>query len=169
IVSVIAKINGDGLATIYRNTKDGDGRCALHYAASGEKSDVLKYLIEEIKLIDDINVQDYSGETPMACAAMNGRQAALSYLRRMGANPEIPNNLKMIPLHHAAMNGHNGCIIMLVSFGISNIDVSNDFGSPLKYACGFGHDDTAKLLLHQYKANPNLIFNEVTTSLHISI
>ncbi|KAI3833651.1 hypothetical protein MKX03_022429, partial [Papaver bracteatum] len=59
--SEVDSVDGDGLATIFRNTKNEDGRCALHHAAAGGKSDVLKYLIEEIKLIDDINVKDNSG------------------------------------------------------------------------------------------------------------
>ncbi|XP_026433743.1 uncharacterized protein LOC113331221 [Papaver somniferum] len=58
---------------------------------------------------------------------------------------------------------------MLEFFGISNIDVSDDFGSPLLYASAYGQDDTVELLLNQYKANPNLIFNEVKTPLQASI
>ncbi|RZC87577.1 hypothetical protein C5167_036118 [Papaver somniferum] len=58
--SEVDSVDGDGLATVFRNTKDEDGRCALHHAAAGGKLDVLKYLIEEIKLIDDIDVKDNS-------------------------------------------------------------------------------------------------------------
>lgn len=46
------------------------------------------------------------------------------------------------------VTGHNDVIILLLSKGI-HIDVSNDFGSPLQFACYYGHEDTVKLLLHQ--------------------
>ncbi|KAI3974820.1 hypothetical protein MKX01_004878 [Papaver californicum] len=52
------------------------------------------------------------------------------------------------------------------NFGINNIDVSSDFGSPLQYACAFGQDEAVKMLLY-YK--PNLLFNEVNTPLQASI
>ncbi|MCL7032504.1 hypothetical protein MKW94_001496, partial [Papaver nudicaule] len=138
------RILGDGLPTILGNTEDEEGRHALHYAAAGGRVDVLEYLIEEIKL--DINVQDNAGGTPLFLAATAGRVSTVGYLLKMGANPDQPNNINEHPLHHAAKNGHNGVIIVLHSNGV-NIDVSNDFGSPLRYACAFGQHDTVKLLL----------------------
>lgn len=79
-------------------------------------------------------------------------------LRKMGANPEVADDSNMTPLHHAAKNGHKECISALeFNVGIKNIDVSNDFGSPLQYACAYAQDDTVKLLLLHYKANASSI------------
>ncbi|MCL7033548.1 hypothetical protein MKW94_023642, partial [Papaver nudicaule] len=78
----------------------------------------------------------------------------VAYLMRMGANPEIPTDTNMYPLHHAAKEGHNGVIIFLHSFKNDiNIDVSNDFGSPLQFACAYGQHETVKMLLQRYNAN----------------
>ncbi|RZC85559.1 hypothetical protein C5167_041740 [Papaver somniferum] len=57
--SELDEVTGDGISTILGNTKDGNGRRAIHHAASGGKLDVLKYLIEEIKL--DVDVKDGRG------------------------------------------------------------------------------------------------------------
>ncbi|MCL7040339.1 hypothetical protein MKW94_027919, partial [Papaver nudicaule] len=60
----------------------------------------------------------------------------------------------MYPLHHAAMNGHKAVIIMMhFCKNDINIDVSNDFGSPLRYACAYGQHETVNMLLLQYNAN----------------
>ncbi|KAI3861222.1 hypothetical protein MKX03_016644 [Papaver bracteatum] len=51
---------GVGLPTILGNIRNEDsGRRALHFAAAGGRLDVLKYLIEDMKL--NIDVQDNSG------------------------------------------------------------------------------------------------------------
>ncbi|KAI3930934.1 hypothetical protein MKX01_027942, partial [Papaver californicum] len=84
-------------------------------------------------------------KNPLCCAAMEERFAAVTCLRRMGANPEVADDSNMTPLHHAMFH---------------------DFGSLLQYACAFGQDETVKMLLH-YK--PNLLFNEVNTPLQASI
>ncbi|RZC51218.1 hypothetical protein C5167_019640 [Papaver somniferum] len=157
---------GVGLPTILGNIRNEDGRRALHIAAAGGRLDVLKYLIEDMKL--NIDVQDNSGETPMCCAAIEGRLSTVAYLLKMGANPEIPNGTAMIPyllkvmgdnpeipngtdipmnpLHHAAAEGNHDIITLLLSKGV-NVDVSNGFGSPLLHACAVGRHDTVKLLL----------------------
>ncbi|MCL7047869.1 hypothetical protein MKW94_027205, partial [Papaver nudicaule] len=57
--SELDHILGVGLPTILGDTKDGDGKHALHFAAAGGRVDVLEYLIEEMKL--DIDVTDNSG------------------------------------------------------------------------------------------------------------
>ncbi|XP_026451618.1 serine/threonine-protein phosphatase 6 regulatory ankyrin repeat subunit C-like [Papaver somniferum] len=174
---------GVGLPTILGNIRNEDGRRALHIAAAGGRLDVLKYLIEDMKL--NIDVQDNSGETPMCCAAIEGRLSTVAYLLKMGANPEIPNGTAMIPyllkvmgdnpeipngtdipmnpLHHAAAEGNHDIITLLLSKGV-NVDVSNGFGSPLLHACAVGRHDTVKLLL-DHNANPNWLFGEATTPL----
>ncbi|KAI3917545.1 hypothetical protein MKW98_021307 [Papaver atlanticum] len=59
-------LHGDGIAAVFENTRDGDGKCAVHFAAAGGSLQVLKYLIEEIKI--EIDVKDGSGATPISWA-----------------------------------------------------------------------------------------------------
>ncbi|MCL7027877.1 hypothetical protein MKW94_012391, partial [Papaver nudicaule] len=86
---------------ILENTKDGDERRAIHYAACGGRLNILKYLIEDMSV--SIDVKDGSGQTPLSRAAREGRLAAVEYLLQMGANPEIPDDSNASPLHHVAM------------------------------------------------------------------
>ncbi|KAI3855882.1 hypothetical protein MKX03_011537 [Papaver bracteatum] len=137
-------LHGDGIAEIIENTKDGDGKRAIHFAASGGSVEVLKYLIEELKL--EIDVKDGSGKTPLSRASIEGRLAAVEYLLEMGANPEITDGSNCTPLHYAAIKGHKEILSLFLSKG-SNVDVMNDFVSPLQYAATFGDHDSVKILL----------------------
>ncbi|KAI3875364.1 hypothetical protein MKW98_000041 [Papaver atlanticum] len=158
-------LHGDGVAAVIENSRDGDGKRAVHFAASGGSVQVLKYLIEEIKL--EIDVKDGSGKTSLSHAAVDGRLAAVEYLLEMGANSEILDDSDCTPLHYAAMNGHKDVVSLLLSKGI-NVDVSNDFVSPLQYAATYGDHDTVKILL-DHGANPNLVFHDMFTPLQVSI
>ncbi|KAI3857140.1 hypothetical protein MKW98_010554 [Papaver atlanticum] len=54
----------------------------------------------------DIDVKHNSGETPLCCAAIEGRLSTVAYLLKMGANPEIPNGhhdtIQKLLLNHNA-------------------------------------------------------------------
>ncbi|KAI3875360.1 hypothetical protein MKW98_000037 [Papaver atlanticum] len=154
----------DGIAAIVENAKDFGGMSAIHCAAAGGSVNVLKYLIEEIRV--EIDVKDEIGETPLSLAAIEGHFAAVDYLLKMGANPEIPNNSNCSPLHHAARKGHKEIIPLLLSKGI-NVDVTDELGSPLLYATVKGYHDTVKVLL-DHGANPNLISLDTVTPLCVS-
>ncbi|KAI3894450.1 hypothetical protein MKX03_021470, partial [Papaver bracteatum] len=156
---------GVGIPAILENTKDEDGRLAIHYAAAGGRVDVLKYLIEEMGLY--VDVKDDTGGTSLCDAAIEGRLAAVEYLLEMGANPEITDDSNCTPLHHVAREGNKDAIPLLLSKGM-NVDVTNDIGSPLQYATLAGKHDTVKVLL-DHGANPNLVFCETVTPLHTSI
>ncbi|KAI3875361.1 hypothetical protein MKW98_000038 [Papaver atlanticum] len=159
------EVLGNGIPEILENIIDGEGRGAIHCAAAGGSVEVLKYLIEEIKL--EIDVKDGKGETPLSWTAIEGRLAAVDYLLKLGANPEIPDELDCSPLHHAAMKGHKEIIPLLLSKGV-NVDVMNEFGSPLLYASALGYHDTVKVLL-DHGANQNVICGGTVTPLHASM
>ncbi|KAI3893530.1 hypothetical protein MKX03_035355, partial [Papaver bracteatum] len=83
--------------------------------------------------------------------------SAVDYLLKMGANPEIRDDLNCSMLYHAAIKGHKEIIPLLLSKGI-NVDVTNELGSPLILAAAYGYHDT-----------PNLICRETVTPLRASI
>ncbi|KAI3855877.1 hypothetical protein MKX03_011532 [Papaver bracteatum] len=163
--AAIDHVIGVGIPGILENTEDDDGRSAIHYAAAGGRVNVLKYLVEEIKL--DVDVKTNSGKTPLSCASVEGRLAAVEYLLEMGANPEIQDDTSRCPLHHVAVKGHKDVIPLLLSKGI-NVDVSDGNGSPLQYAAVAGKHDTVNVLL-DHGANPNLILFDMFPPLLASI
>ncbi|XP_026384038.1 ankyrin repeat domain-containing protein 39 homolog [Papaver somniferum] len=65
------------------------------------------------------------------------------------------------------MKGHQDVLSLFLSKG-SNVDVKNDFVSPLQYASTFGDHDTVKILLDN-GANPNFVFHDTFTPFHASI
>ncbi|KAI3981328.1 hypothetical protein MKX01_004592, partial [Papaver californicum] len=123
--AALEQVLGDGIPTIIENTKNEFGRSAIHLAAAGGRVNVLKYLIEEMKL--DIDVK-------AASAAIEGHLAAVQYLLEMGIN----------------------------------VDVTDDFGSPLHYAATAGEHETVKVLL-DHGGNPNLVFHDTFIQLQASI
>lgn len=52
---------GKGLAKTVADVKDANKRTALHFAAREGRTEVCKYLLEELKL--DVNIKDDDGMT----------------------------------------------------------------------------------------------------------
>ncbi|XP_031268815.1 serine/threonine-protein phosphatase 6 regulatory ankyrin repeat subunit C isoform X2 [Pistacia vera] len=142
---------GKGMATTVADIKDANQRGALHFAAREGKTDVCKYLLEELKL--DVNTQDEDGETPILHAARQGHTETVKYLFEHGANPAIPSNLGATALHHSAGIGNIELLTYLLSKGVE-VDSQSDSGTPLVWAAGHAQQEAVKVLL-EHHANPN--------------
>ncbi|KAJ0014685.1 hypothetical protein Pint_20478 [Pistacia integerrima] len=149
---------GKGMATTVADIKDANQRGALHFAAREGKTDVCKYLLEELKL--DVNTQDEDGETPILHAARQGHTETVKYLFEHGANPAIPSNLGATALHHSAgivsfmvLAGNIELLTYLLSKGVE-VDSQSDSGTPLVWAAGHAQQEAVKVLL-EHHANPN--------------
>lgn len=142
---------GKGLSKTVADIKDANKRGALHFAAREGKTDVCKYLLEELKL--DVDTQDEDGETPLLHAARQGHTETAKYLFEHGANPAIPSNLGATALHHSAGIGNIELLTYLLSKG-AEVDSESDAGTPLIWAAGHGQQEAVKVLL-EHHANPN--------------
>lgn len=60
------------------------------------------------------NVCCFIGETPLLHAARQGHIATVKYLMECGANANIPSELGATALHHAAGNGAQYVLFLLV-------------------------------------------------------
>ncbi|XP_023521162.1 ankyrin repeat domain-containing protein 39-like [Cucurbita pepo subsp. pepo] len=92
--------DGKGLSGTVADIKDANKRGALHFAAREGKTEVCKYLLEELKL--DVDTRDEDGETPLIHAARQGHTDTARYLIESGANPAIASDLGATALHHSA-------------------------------------------------------------------
>ncbi|KAL6978601.1 hypothetical protein U1Q18_020266, partial [Sarracenia purpurea var. burkii] len=147
---------GDGLAKTLVDVKDSGGRSALHFAASGGKTHVCKYLVQELEL--DVNMKDGEGETPLNHATIGQHSQTASFLIGNGANLNLANHKGFSALHYAAEKGLKELLRQLISRG-AEVDAKSDAGTPLQCAAAKGRKEIVKILLDN-KANagadPNL-------------
>lgn len=89
---------------------------------------------------------------------------------RRGPGPNIQDSTGYSALHHAALNGHTGCVRLLLSHeALPNLpDLRGS--SPLHLAAWGGHQDIVKLLLTQSSrpADPNLKTVDNESPLHFA-
>lgn len=160
--SVAAQLDdGKGLSQTIANIKDANKRGALHFAAREGKTEVCKYLLEELKL--DVNTKDEDGETPLIHAARQGHTSTAKYLIEHGANPALSSELGATALHHVAGIGHIELMELLISAGV-DVNSQSESGTPLIWAAGHGQQDALKLLLKN-KADPNIETDDGITPL----
>ncbi|XP_060218204.1 uncharacterized protein LOC132645307 [Lycium barbarum] len=138
--------DGKGLAATVANVKDRNKRGALIFAATEDKIELCKYLVEELKI--NVNEKDVEGETPILHAARQGHTATVQYLIEQGADPApIPSG--PTALHHAAGNGHIELVKFLLSKGV-DVDLQSDGSTPLMWAAGLAQADAVKVLLEHH-------------------
>ncbi|KAF9606001.1 hypothetical protein IFM89_021327 [Coptis chinensis] len=96
-------VNGKGLAETVANVRNHHGLSSLHYAALNGQLELLKYMIDDLKL--DVDTRTYKDGTPLLYACLGGQFEAAVYLLEKGANPNIQDNIGVSPLHNAAFQG----------------------------------------------------------------
>ncbi|KAL6006869.1 hypothetical protein ACLOJK_032365 [Asimina triloba] len=152
---------GKGLARTVADVKDANKRGALHFAAREGKTEVCKFLIEDLKL--GVDVRDDDGETPLLHAVRQGHVTTAKYLLEHGADPDASSELGATPLHHAAGIGNIELLSFLISKG-ADVDSQSDAGTPLIWAAGHGQKDAVKVLL-EHHANVNAETDDSITPL----
>ncbi|KAK8576161.1 hypothetical protein V6N13_090638 [Hibiscus sabdariffa] len=143
--------DGKGLEKTVADIKDANKRGAIHFAAREGKTEVCKFLLEELKL--DVDTRDEDGETPLLHAARQGHTLTAKYLLEHGANPTIPSDLGATALHHSAGIGNIELLKHMLAMGVE-VDSQSDAGTPLVWAAGHDQHDAVKVLL-EHNANPN--------------
>lgn len=118
----------------------------LHIAAERSDGDIIDLLVQKGAGLEESND---NGMTPLHCAAINGRLAAVKKLLACGARSaarakKYGNNA----LHFAALRGHNEVVELLVARDSALVNTFSDTDfSPLHYASMQGHVATVRLLL----------------------
>ncbi|KAH0994642.1 hypothetical protein GBA52_018506 [Prunus armeniaca] len=153
------------LAKTVADIKDANKRGALHFAAREGKTEVCKYLLEELKL--DVDTKDEDGETALIHAARQGHTDTARYLLDSGANPAIASDLGATALHHSAGLGDIELLRYLISKG-ADVNSQSEAGTPLIWAAGHGQQDAVKVLL-EHHANPNSENDDSITPLLSSV
>jgi ankyrin repeat protein len=84
----------------------GAGECdrgALHLAAANGRTDVCRFLVQDLGF--PVDARSLCGDTPLLLAATFGHTSTAAYLLERGADPRAPDSTGETPLHWAAYNG----------------------------------------------------------------
>lgn len=101
----------------------------------------------------NVNIANSMGQTLVSLAARNGHWNAVSFLLQYKADPHTTDIQRRTPLSHAAENGHESVVRLL----LKHVDEdTRDFSwkTALAYAAENGHEEVARLLL-EARSPPN--------------
>jgi ankyrin repeat protein/L-ascorbate metabolism protein UlaG (beta-lactamase superfamily) len=129
------------------DSRDGDGRTPLHYAAAGGDTALLKYLVDKGAKLE---VQDARIKTPLHLAVMNDHADAVVALLIKGAALETRDDyLRTALILCARERGQAGTGRILIEAG-ADVNAVDKFGdSALSLAAWRGKRDFVDLLLEK--------------------
>jgi ankyrin repeat protein len=129
------------------DTLNSCGQTALHWAAGYGHEDMVAFLLSKGA---NASIQDEEGRTPFLDMAYNSGRVGVARLlfEHMGGQDVDARDLdSRTALFHAAGNGHDDLVALLLSKG-ANATIQNDEGlTPLMHASGNGCVGVARLLL----------------------
>eukprot|EP00055_Hartaetosiga_balthica_P000260 m.136088 g.136088 ORF g.136088 m.136088 type:complete len:1000 (+) comp10424_c0_seq1:78-3077(+) len=125
---------------------DEKGRLPVHLACANGDTGTIENLI--LYCDDTFNAVDTDGNTCMHYAAHHG-DASLFDLLADNANPSLPNNEGMRPIHVAALHGHHPIVAFLVDRNETEVTLLDKYNrSPLHAAAMSGNSDVINSLLN---------------------
>lgn len=115
---------------VSKTNKDRSGRTRLARAcASGVAEDVEKWLTERL---EDINVADFAGNTPLQVASLEGYADIVKLLLEAGCSVDSKNVDGDTPLIDAVENGHFEVVRMLLDAGVDPTQRSQSGKEPIE-------------------------------------
>ncbi|KAL2802387.1 hypothetical protein BJX63DRAFT_426090 [Aspergillus granulosus] len=150
------------------NSRDGQGRSPLSWAAERGHEATVTLLLQDYRVNPDI--ADRYGQTPLSLAAANGRATVTGLLlSNSKVSPISVSKEGRTPLCFAAMHGHVSTVKVLLKKCDSDSivpDVQDDCGrTPLLWAAKNGHERVVEALLATGKVNTYLKDKSGRTSL----
>ncbi|KAM0890834.1 hypothetical protein ACQ4PT_026786 [Festuca glaucescens] len=146
----------------------GAGACdrgALHLAAANGRTDVCRFLVQDLGF--PVDARSPCGDTPLLLAATFGHTSTAAYLLERGADPRAPDSTGETPLHWAAYNGDRGLAMLLLHRG-ADTGAATPRGTALQVAATRAHPDVIAILL-RHGADPNKVANPYFAPLDSSL
>lgn len=155
-----------GSQRVSGNATDDDGNTPLHWAACFDQFEVLRYLIDEVRV--NLDVANHSeGNTPLHWAVIRGSARCTGYLLNKGANLFASDKSGYNALHLAAQNEQGLLACYLIHKGLSLDSLDNDGHTPLHWAVYAGHEHLSNMFI-TLGADVNRRDVKGMTSLHIA-
>uniref|UniRef100_A0ABD2WL77 Protein disulfide-isomerase n=1 Tax=Trichogramma kaykai TaxID=54128 RepID=A0ABD2WL77_9HYME len=167
------------------NVTNVDGSTLLHFmcqiTVDEERSDEWTQLFfrlnKELGQVVRVNAQNDKGQTPLHLALLNCRRGLIELLLRKGADPNLADEKGMTPLHLICERYDNHelfCAAAEFFFDINSdirktvqLDARDSNGNtPIHFALSYQNNMMVELLLRR-GANPNLINNDGSNTLHL--
>lgn len=124
-----------------------NGRTAIHWATYCNKLEMIRYLLQTIKV--DVNVKDNSGKTPLHMACEFGYLEAAKLLLQMGnAKAETPDKNGRSALSFAVEKHHTTLYPLLIEHG-AKIDCKDNKGLTPLDICTFEEGFQLKVKINQ--------------------
>lgn len=126
--------------------QDGEGRSALHIAATRGETDVAKMLLSAAPTA--LNLSDKRGNTALANAASNGQGTTVSFLLSAGANEEAAwKKTGFTALLAAIHGGQNSVVSILLDEGFDAIGGELAIPEAMRYAVEYERLGILQMLL----------------------
>jgi len=138
-----------GNLSISADSKDGDGRTPLSWAAGSGHEAVVKLLVERADV--EADSEDLYGRTPLSWAARKGHETVVKLLvERADVEADSKDSAGRTPLSWAAGSGHEAVVKLLVERTNVEADSKSRVGqTPLSCAAENGHEAVVKLLVER--------------------
>lgn len=159
------------------NTRDNDDCTALHYCATNNQVDLIHRLIDhgakinaKSKITDNDPKFSFYHGTPLLLAIKFKQTAAIQALLERHANPNIPDNFLLTPLHVSAIAGNGDITRLLIAHNAkvnTGIPSSKHGKTSLYIACEVNHPEVIEVLL-EHRADVNIGTHHNISPLHIS-
>ncbi|XP_048548182.1 poly [ADP-ribose] polymerase tankyrase-1-like [Triticum urartu] len=138
---------------------------ALHLAATNGRTDVCRYLVQDLGI--PVDALSDERETPLLLAATFGHTATAAWLLERGASPRATDVDGETPLHWAAYNGDRDLAMLLLCKG-ADVGAANPRGTALHVPAMRGCPQVIRVLL-RHGADPNKFASRVFTPLVSSL
>ncbi|RDD43953.1 Transient receptor potential cation channel subfamily A member 1 [Trichoplax sp. H2] len=132
------------------NNLDEHQMAPLHYAARGNRVDVVKTLVSHGA---DANIRGYDGNTPLFMAAKYNSLASFEVLHEAGADFKLVDDQGNTVLHEASKLGHLKICKYITEHNLLEVNVmDDDLNTPLHQAAMRGRLEVCQHLL-KHKSN----------------
>ena len=118
----------------------------IHKAVTGIINVNLEQELQHAYRLEEIDVQDLRGRTPLHWAAFRGDEKFMKILLQAKANFKVLDGESRTPLHAAIMSGSTRCMELLLIAG-SNVSVRDGYGNTALAIAVWAHDNDSILEL----------------------